>query len=63
MMDLRPYRKGIVAGIGGAAMAATAIWGPDTTAGQVAILVVAALTAAGVYGVKNAPLPRDGEPG
>lgn len=47
------YAKAIVAALGGAVTAALTIWGPETTVGQVLVIVSAALTALGVYATPN----------
>lgn len=44
-----------VAAVGGAASVATTLFAGDTVAGKVAVLVLAAATAGGVYLAKNAP--------
>lgn len=49
------YRKFWAALVGAGATSALSIWGPDTTAGQVATVVVALATAATVYAVPNEP--------
>jgi len=53
MKRLAPYRKAVVAVLGGALTTALATLPPETTAYQVLVAVSAILTAAGVYGVKN----------
>lgn len=49
------YAKFWVALIGGAATSAVTLFGPDSTAGKVATILVAACTAAAVYMVPNEP--------
>jgi len=49
------YAKFWVALVGGAATSAVTLFGPDSTAGKVATIVVAACTAAAVYMVPNDP--------
>lgn len=49
-----------VALIGGSADAAIAIFGSDTIVGKVLIVVLAGLTAAGVYQLPNTKLPTNG---
>lgn len=51
--------KALVAVIGGAITSALTIWGPDTTVGQVLVVVAALLTAVSVYLVPNAPAVPD----
>jgi hypothetical protein len=48
-----PYAKAIAAIIGAIAATVLQIVGADTTWGQIATIVVAALTALGVYAVPN----------
>jgi hypothetical protein len=55
-----PYFKAIVAAVGAVAATVLQIWGPEGTAGQVATIVVAVLTAAGVYQVPNQQPTADG---
>ena len=50
-----PYAKGIVAIIGAAVTAALGIVPPHTTTWQILTVLAAAVTAAGVYLVPNAP--------
>ncbi len=53
------YAKFIVAALGGIATSVVSVWGADTTAGQVATIVLATLTAISVYVVPNTPgLPQ-----
>lgn len=47
------YAKAIVAIVGAALTASTAFWGTDTTAGRVIAVVLALLTATGVWAVPN----------
>ena len=49
------YAKAVAAIVGAAVTAALGIWGPDTTVGQVLVVVAAVCTAAGVYLVPNQP--------
>jgi hypothetical protein len=48
-----PYAKAIAAIVGAIAVAVIQVVGADTTAGQVATVIVAVLTALGVYAVPN----------
>ncbi len=50
------YAKFIVAVLGAVATAVISVFGAGTTAGQVATIVLAALTAAAVYVVPNGPV-------
>jgi hypothetical protein len=50
------YTKFYVSLVGGAAMAVASIWA-GTLAGQIAIVVLAALTATGVRQLRNGPAP------
>jgi len=47
------YRKFIAALVGAAATSALTIWGPDTLAGKVAIVLIALAAAAAVYVFPN----------
>lgn len=49
------YAKAVAAIIGAGATAALGIWGPDTSAGRILVVVAALCTAAGVYLVPNKP--------
>lgn len=55
-MNLARYRKAIVAVLGGAATVATAI-PQESPMWRYAQIVIAIATAAGVFGVRNAPAP------
>lgn len=55
MSFTNPYFKAIVAAIGAAAAIITQTVGPEGTAGQIATIVIAVLTALGVYEVPNRP--------
>jgi hypothetical protein len=59
---LRPYAKGIVAGVGAVATVLIEMYGADSTAGKIAGIVIAALTVAGVYRVPNTPAPVEKPP-
>jgi hypothetical protein len=53
------YAKFIVAALGAVATSVVQVFGPDTTAGRVATIVLAAVTALAVYVVPNTPgLPQ-----
>lgn len=49
------YAKAIAAIVGGAVTSALTIWGPETNVGRFLVILSAALTAASVYAVRNAP--------
>jgi len=54
-MKWEQYRKAIAAVGGSAVTAALGIWGPTTDVGHALVIASAALTALGVYAVRNAP--------
>lgn len=59
MKKLKEYAKAIVAALGGVLEAAIQLFPVTSNTGHVLSLIVATLTAAGVYTVRNAPAIAD----